>query len=63
MNRHFLDQELHEWLHAAKIAESYVCITVLDIDNFKLFNDRHGHLFGDRVLQLLANGLKEFFAR
>ncbi|ODV55692.1 tetratricopeptide repeat-containing diguanylate cyclase [Lysinibacillus fusiformis] len=60
LNRHFLDHELDEWFRAAKMAESYVCITVLDIDNFKLFNDTHGHLFGDRVLQLLANGLKEF---
>jgi len=60
LNRHFLDHELHEWLNAAKMTQSYVCITVLDIDHFKLFNDVHGHLFGDMVLQLLADGLKDF---
>ncbi|WP_155592869.1 tetratricopeptide repeat-containing diguanylate cyclase [Lysinibacillus cavernae] len=60
LNRHFLDYELPEWLNVASMTQSYVCITVLDIDYFKLFNDMHGHLFGDRVLQLLANGLKEF---
>jgi len=42
------------------MTQSYVCITVLDIDHFKLFNDVHGHLFGDMVLQLLADGLKDF---
>ncbi|MGK4116780.1 tetratricopeptide repeat-containing diguanylate cyclase [Lysinibacillus capsici] len=60
LNRHFLDYELQEWLNAAEITQSYVCITVLDVDYFKLFNDTHGHLFGDMILQLLANSLKDF---
>lgn len=60
LNRHFLDFELQEWLNTAKLTQCYVCITVLDIDYFKLFNDMHGHLFGDMILQLLANGLEEF---
>lgn len=60
LNRHFLDHELHEWLNIAEMTQSYVCITVLDIDHFKLFNDMHGHLFGDMALQLLAKGLKNF---
>ncbi|WP_016994293.1 GGDEF domain-containing protein [Lysinibacillus boronitolerans] len=60
LNRHFLDYELQEWLNAAEITQSYVCITVLDVDYFKLFNDTHGHLFGDMILQLLANSLQDF---
>jgi len=59
-NRHFLDFEINDWLTVAENSKQFVGVAVLDIDYFKLYNDRHGHLFGDRVLQLLANGLREF---
>jgi len=32
---------------------------ILDVDDFKLVNDRHGHLVGDRVLRALANSLRQ----
>lgn len=32
-------------------------LLMLDVDNFKNFNDRHGHQTGDRVLQELARAL------
>jgi len=31
---------------------------VMDLDGFKMANDQHGHLTGDRVLQNVASGLK-----
>ncbi|MEX1230106.1 MAG: GGDEF domain-containing protein [Planctomycetaceae bacterium] len=34
-------------------------IAVMDCDNFKQFNDAHGHLAGDRFLQRLAQALQE----
>jgi diguanylate cyclase (GGDEF)-like protein len=34
-------------------------LVMMDIDNFKLVNDRYGHLAGDKVLQELVKCLKE----
>ncbi len=36
-------------------------LAVVDIDHFKLVNDRFGHLYGDEVLILVANQLRSLF--
>jgi diguanylate cyclase (GGDEF)-like protein len=36
-----------------------VCLVMADVDHFKGFNDRHGHLTGDRVLREVAVHLAE----
>jgi diguanylate cyclase (GGDEF)-like protein len=34
-------------------------LILLDIDFFKQINDTHGHLAGDRILQLVATTLRK----
>ena len=35
-----------------------LCLIIVDIDNFKQVNDRHGHIFGDQVIVSVAQCLK-----
>lgn len=35
-------------------------LMMIDVDNFKMVNDSHGHIVGDRMLKLLASTLKKF---
>jgi len=45
-------------LNRCKRQNSPLSVLVCDLDGFKQINDRLGHLEGNRVLRLVANGLK-----
>lgn len=36
-----------------------LALIIMDIDKFKVFNDTHGHLLGDKILQFVATLLKK----
>jgi diguanylate cyclase (GGDEF)-like protein len=61
-NRRLFEQELPREMARAKRSGTPLCILALDLDHFKAYNDRHGHVAGDRLLKSAAsawaNGLR-----
>jgi diguanylate cyclase (GGDEF)-like protein len=55
--RYMIDRLKQEWAGAVRHGRELACI-ILDLDHFKLVNDRHGHDVGDVVLQKTAAVLR-----
>lgn len=54
-NRTQLDTVLvSEWFHARR-AEHAISVLMIDVDFFKLYNDKFGHIQGDECLKLIAS--------
>ena len=54
-NRSMMMEQLERYLALAKRHGHAVALLYIDLDGFKLVNDRFGHNVGDRVLQLVAD--------
>lgn len=58
-NRKALDHKLEELITESAAAKEPLCMLMLDVDHFKQFNDKHGHLIGDEVLKIVARSLTD----
>jgi diguanylate cyclase (GGDEF)-like protein len=53
-NRRHFEASLELEIQRARRYGAPLALLMIDVDNFKLLNDRHGHLVGDRMLCRLA---------
>ena len=58
-NRHRVNNVLSQLIHNFRRYHRPASLIMLDLDHFKLLNDKHGHLFGDQMLKQLAARLKK----
>src|SRR5205814_8219591 len=58
LNRRYLEARLTEELSRSKRYNYPLSFMMIDIDDFKFYNDRNGHQTGDRALEIMAQCLK-----
>ena len=57
-NRRYFDEYMEmEWRRAMRM-EATIALLMIDVDNFKYYNDTYGHLAGDEVLRRVAGVLQ-----
>ncbi|MBF0201400.1 MAG: transporter substrate-binding domain-containing protein [Desulfamplus sp.] len=56
-NRRRFDDVLEKEWHRCERNQHYLTLIMLDIDYFKLYNDRYGHLMGDDCLKKVAEAI------
>lgn len=58
LNRRGIEPELERLLARGRAGAHGLAIVMVDLDHFKRYNDRHGHLVGDVALQRVARALR-----
>lgn len=56
-NRKVFNQTIQQYAASAKAGELEFSLLMVDIDHFKRFNDKFGHMVGDEVLKIVAREL------
>ena len=59
LNRRYLEERLTEEIKRSDRSGEPVSFMMLDVDEFKSYNDRFGHPAGDEALEIIARVLKE----
>ena len=59
LNRRYIEERLGEELNRADRSGGPVSFMMLDVDEFKSYNDRYGHPAGDEALKIVGQILRE----
>ncbi len=62
-NRRYLDEKLPVLVVGAQQNSTFLCIALVDLDDFKKINDSFGHTAGDSVLKVVSGVLKSNIRR
>lgn len=58
-NRHILDEKLIDEIARSSRYGNHLSLILIDVDHFKVINDKYGHLAGDKTLKALAQILQK----
>ncbi len=59
-NRHWMKDMFEREISRSQHGTRPLCLMMVDVDNFKQFNDQYGHIAGDRVLVAVGDALREY---
>jgi len=62
-NRRGFDEKMMAEFARSLREGQYLAVLMLDVDHFKAFNDRHGHVAGDECLKAIASVLSQTLQR
>lgn len=62
-NRRHFDERFVDLLHVAQRIHSGISVLMIDLDQFKLFNERYGHSAGDECLRRVGDCIAKSFIR
>jgi diguanylate cyclase (GGDEF)-like protein/PAS domain S-box-containing protein len=62
-NRRYFNEVFHREIKRAKREGHYLSLAILDIDNFKKYNDSYGHQMGDEALMRVGAMIRKYLKR